>query len=432
MRFDDDGKRSVRAGRGRDGRPGARRLVALGALLLIGTAGCDSLLEVDLPGRVVEDDLDNPALAATMVSGALGEFECALNQLVPTNALLTGEFISSNFFLASNAWGRREEPFMLESPGECPDDRATAIYGYFTPFQRARWMAEDAIARISEYPAEEVPNKEGMLAQLAAYAGYSYIHLAQNYCEITADNGPILSTEEAISRAEQRFTEAIQHADAAGDADIRNMALVGRARARLNLGNLDGAATDAEQVPEGYVRNATYSTASVRRENSTYNRTETAYLSVGEAWRNLTVNGSPDPRVPVEDTGVLGQDGTTPQWNQLKYTSPSDPIRIASWAEAQLILAEARGGSEAIDAINRVRATHGIAPLQEGDVDDVLEAVLEERKREFFLEGQRHSDMIRHDIPFPSGENHKGQLFQPYDCMPLPNVERDNNPNTGG
>lgn len=404
-------------------------MAVLTGALLLGGAGCDRLLDVEIPGRVQEDDLDNPALAATLVAGALGEFECAFNQMVPTNAFLTGEFISSNFFLDSNAWGRREEPFMLNSPGECPQGRGVADYGYYTPMQRARWMAEDAARRIEAFPDEAVSDKATMLATLNAYAGYAYIHLGQNYCEIAVDAGPIMTTEEVLGVAVERFTDAIELAQAAGSNDILNMALVGRARALLNLDRLDEAAQDAERVPAGFVRNAGYSTASVRRENSTYNRTETEYLSVGEAWRNLEVEGAPDPRVPVEDTGGPGQDGTTRQWNQLKYTAREDPIPIASWREAQLIIAEARGGQAAVDAMNLVRDLHGLPHLDLNRIDDMLGTILEERKREFFLEGQRHSDMIRHDIPFPSGLNHKGQIFQPYECMPLPNVERFNNDN---
>ncbi len=409
----------------------AMGLGALTALLVLGTGACDSLLEVEIPGRVQEDDLANPALAGTLVAGALGEFECAFNQVVPTHAFLTGEFVSSNFFLASNAWGRREEPFMLESAGECPAGRDVALYGYYTPMQRARFMAEDAARRIEEFDEASVPDRASQLATLNAYAAYAYLHLGQNYCEIAVDNGPLMTREQTLTAAEDRFSTAIELASGGAD-EIRNMALVGRARARLNLGNASGAASDAEQVPEGFVRNAGYSTASIRRENSTFNRTDTDYLSVGEGWRGLQVEGEPDPRVRVEDTGRFGQDGTTPQWDQLKYTSRSDPIAIASWREAQLILAEARGGQEAVDAMNRVRALHDLPPLELAEIDDMLATVLEERRREFFLEGQRHSDMIRHDIPFPSGENNKGQLFQPYSCIPLPNVERFNNPNVGG
>lgn len=418
-----------RAGTMKGIRRGMMAVLAVG--LLMGTAGCDTLLEVELPGQVKEEDLANPALANTLVSGALGEFECAMNALVPTHAFLTGEFISSNFFLDSNAWGRRERPFMRETAGSCPDDRGSTDYGYYTPMQRARWMAEDAARRIQEFPDDQVTDKTRKLATLNAYAGYAYLHLGQNYCEVTIDNGPALGTDEVLSRAGERFSTAIDQASNAGADEIRQMALVGRARVNLNLGQPDQAESDAEQVAENFVRYADYSTSTVRRENSTYNRTETNFMSVGSNWRNLTAEGEPDPRVPVENTGSVGQDGTTPQWDQLKYTSRSDDIPIASWREAQLILAEVRGGSEAIDAMNRVRAVHDIPPLEESEVDDVMATLLEERRREFFLEGQRHSDMIRHDIPFPSGENHKGQIFQPYECMPIPNVERNNNPNYG-
>lgn len=129
------------------------------------------------------------------------------------------------------------------------------------------------------------------------------------------------------------------------------------------------------------------------------------------------------------DMGRKGQDGTTDQWDQLKYTSRVDPIPIASWREAQLIIAEASGGQAAIDAMNNVRDVYGLPHLALADVTDMTATVLEERRRTFFLEGHRHSDMIRHDIPFPSGVNHKGDTFQPYSCMPLPDVEVNNNTN---
>jgi hypothetical protein len=58
--------------------------------------------------------------------------------------------------------------------------------------------------------------------------------------------------------------------------------------------------------------------------------------------------------------------------------------------------------------------------------------VLEERRRQLFLEGHRLNDMLRHDLPFPTGENHKGQAWGPITCMPLPDQERLNNPNIPG
>ncbi|HET9985865.1 MAG TPA: RagB/SusD family nutrient uptake outer membrane protein [Longimicrobiales bacterium] len=421
------GSNSKRRARGR------RVVVTVIAATLCSTlVACDSLLDVELPGQVTDDQLDNPALAATMVTSALGEFECALNELVPTNAFLTGEFVSSNFYLDSNRWGLRDAVFMKASPGACPTVRASTNYGYYVPLQRARFLAEDAARRIGGFADADVPNRADLLAQLKTYEGYSLVWLGESFCEVAIDNGPLMSPAEVLKAAEARFGEALGFAAQANDADIQNLARVGRARARLDLGDAAGAAADAALVPAGYVRNAKYSTIEIRRENSTFNRTEAAYLSVGPAWRNLTVNGAPDPRVPVADAGKMGQDGVTPQWDQKKYTARTSPIPIASWREAQLILAEARGGQAAIDAMNRVRASHGIPPLTAADVTDVTATILEERRREFFLEGQRHSDMIRHHIPFPSGLNNKGETFQDYTCMPLPDVETFNNPNIPG
>ena len=46
-----------------------------------------------------------------------------------------------------------------------------------------------------------------------------------------------------------------------------------------------------------------------------------------------------------------------------------------------------------------------------------------------FTEGHRLGDMLRHNIPFPTGTNHKGQTYGPITCLPLPEQERLNNPN---
>ena len=404
------------------------RAMLVGALLS-GALACESLLEVEIPGQVEDSALNDPALATTMLVSALGEFECAFNALVPTNAFLTGEFIASNFFLSSNVWGWRGDAEIRATQGACPASRENTNYGYYTPFQTARFLAEDAARRISEFSEEDVSDKSNMLATLNAYAGYSLVHLGESFCEMALDNGPLMTPAEVLAKAAERFTTAI---GLASDASILNMARVGRARVNLDLGNLSEAAADAELVPEGFVRSAEYSTAQIRRENSTYNRTDTHYMSVGLAWRNLEVDGMPDPRVPVVDTGEKGQDGTTDQWSQLKYTSRSDPIPIASWREAQFIIAEARGGQAAIDAMNNVRDVYGLPHLVLGEVTDMTATILEERRRTFFLEGTRHADMIRHDIPFPSGVNHKGNSFQPYSCMPLPDVEVNNNTNLTG
>jgi hypothetical protein len=116
---------------------------------------------------------------------------------------------------------------------------------------------------------------------------------------------------------------------------------------------------------------------------------------------------------------------------QNKYPTADSPIPMASWNEAQLIIAEARP-AERIDAINRLRASQGIPDVTAEESADPMALVIEERRRQLFSEGHRLNDMLRHNIPFPTGVNHKGQAWGTMTCMPLPDQEKLNNPNIGG
>ncbi|MBM4186674.1 MAG: hypothetical protein FJ206_05105 [Gemmatimonadetes bacterium] len=57
-------------------------VAALAALGLLGTAACSDLLDVELPGRVITEQLDDPALATALANGVVITFECAWTQYV--------------------------------------------------------------------------------------------------------------------------------------------------------------------------------------------------------------------------------------------------------------------------------------------------------------------------------------------------------------
>lgn len=405
--------------------------VAMG-LLFLGLTACDSLLEVSNPGRVSESDLTNPALVPTLVNSALGQFECAYTNYVATAGIMANEYVNSSTWLNINGWGWRGIEIKTIT-GSCPTTRNATGMGAYTPLQQARYQSEDAARRIEAFPEEQVQNKSEKLGLLAAYAGYSYVLLGEGYCEMAIDQGPLMTPQEVLAIAETKFSEAIGYAQAAEREDLRLLAVAGRARTRLDLGNLAGAATDADEIPEGYVWNAEYSTTDARRENRIYNlNRRNPYLSV-ETTKNtdLMAGGAPDPRISFTDAGIKGHDGVTEQFYQNKYPTADSPIPMASWNEAQLIIAEARP-AETIDAINRLRASQGIPNVTTEEAADLEALVIEERRRQLFSEGHRLNDMLRHNIPFPTGENHKGQPWGTMTCMPLPDQEKLNNPNIGG
>jgi hypothetical protein len=365
-------------------------------------------------------------------NAAIGTFECGVVNYAATAGMLAGEYWSANGFVNNHPWEWRGVIQIKGEPGSCNYGRASTFMGFYTPLQQARYQLEDTYARVEKFTDAQVPNRAKILTEMRAYAGYTYLLLGEGMCTMAVDRGPVMTRAETWAVAEQRFSDAITAATAINDKSLLNMALVGRARTRLDLGNLTGAATDAAAVTDPtFVRVAEFSETTPLRENRIYDLTiRGEFLSVAPAYQGLTVNGVADPRVKVTNTGRIAADNVTPLWLQQKFTGTGAvSLPIASWAEAQLIYAEATGGQAGLDAINRVRAASGIAPLVLQPGDDFETAVLEERRRQLFSEGQRYGDMLRKNIPFPTGTNRKGQTYSGLTCVPLPDVETLNNPN---
>jgi hypothetical protein len=148
--------------------------------------------------------------------------------------------------------------------------------------------------------------------------------------------------------------------------------------------------------------------------------------------------GSPDPRVAATDLGVVGTDGHTEVWAADKYSAITAPIPIAKWEEAQLILAEAAVAanqlSTAEDIINTLHSNAGIPAYDAtgASQEEVMAQVIEERRRELFLEGHRLGDIRRYDLPLvpaPGATYVNGGTYGDQRCFPLPDVERIHNPN---
>ena len=409
-----------------------RRLRASASIALVvstgGLAACKGILSVDLPTRVSAGVLDDPSFAPTMVQGAIADFECAYTNYAGATGLLTDEMIESTGFIAWFSWDLRRIPSSNSSLGS--NTCTGAGYGVYTPLQTARFSASDAYKRIKGFPDAAVPNKTSLLATAAAYEGYALTLLGEGFCQMAIDGGPLMTPAQTLALAETRFTDAMQLSATASNSQILNLATLGRARVRLDQGNKTGADADAKLIPQGFVLNATFDAAAERHRNRVYvDNFVNLYTSVDPRFRSLTFGGVADPRVPTKNAGRLGNDGVTPLWQQLRYTTETSPMPIANWNEAQLIIAEAEGGQAAVDAINRLHTAAGLPAFSSTDDAATMAQVYEERRRELFLTGHRIADMLRLNIPFDTGTDAKGQPFGTTTCLPLPDVETLNNPN---
>lgn len=421
-------------------------------LIGLNLAGCDGLLDVRLPGSVIESALDDPTLAATLAESVIADFECAWNNYVVASALISDQFIQASGNLNQRNWGSRritsDDPAYAQVGCGSP-------YGIYATLHTARFQADDVYERITAFPAEQVANRDRHLAVTRAYGGYALIALGEGFCEMALDAGPLMSREQVFELAESRFTEALTLADQAGNADLRNMALAGRARARLDLGNWADALADAQEVDPNYVKEATRDESATRRMNGFCNYitcpTFGRNASISPPYRDVQWEGVPDPRVAVGTNNSPAADNATEHWfPTVKFTSRTLPLEVTSGTEMQLIIAEASARLGDLDMarqiINELHTAAGI-PAYDPDAtatqDDVIRQVIEERRRELFLEGgHRFNDHYRlqgtaYAIPYkgepgsfhPDGIDHTGLPYGNTTCFPLPDVERASNPN---
>jgi len=441
-----------------------------GLLPLLGVvalAGCDldSILDVDLPGKVAEEALENPALAQTLVRSVVAAVECSWNQYVGGAAIHSDEYLPSSGNGHMRDWGQRK--IRDNDAGYATSLCGDWGFPMYQPLQTARFQAEDIFQRLSSENFAEIPNRESLRATARAYGAFPLLAMGEGMCETSVPEeegtpGPLLTRSQVMQLAETRLTEALTLAQQAGNNDIANMARVARARARLNLENFSGAIADAAAVPEGYLKVATRDESIPARFNYYFERINATsgfrqHATISPAYRDLTIDaegrptqgdGVPDVRVNAITTGGLAADFSTIHYFHDKYNSRSDPVPMASYREAQLILAEASARSGDLEtartAINGLRTARGLPTFDLPVTDsEMIELVIEERRRELFVEGgHRLNDMLRFrdtefHIPFlgepgsvhPDGRDQTGDLYGTTICFPLPLVERLQNPN---
>lgn len=424
----------------------ASSLLAASALF---TAACGGILDVELPGRVTSEQLDNPALANAMANGVVATFECAWSHYVAAGNAMSDQVLSTSGQGNTNVWGLRN---IIASNINLldPCDAGGGGYKLMVPLQATRVLGDQAFTRIDGFADATVPNRALLKAQVKTYAAYATLALGEAFCQGSFGSGPLLTPGEVLLAAEVRFGEALTLAAAANSADLRNMALVGRARTRLDLANFAGARADAELVPAGYAKNATRGAADTHRWNLVYefqnNPTsqDQRHTTVAPDYRNVTWQGVPDPRVRVTATTLISGDNLTPWFRHEKAASRSDPVPIATYKEARLIVAEAAARSgdlttarQIINALHTAAGIPGYDPGGTATQAEVVSQVIEERRRELFMEvAARYNDHLRFRstqwrIPFrgepgsvhPNGIDQRGQQYGATTCVPLPDAE---------
>ncbi len=432
-------------------------LFAASSLVLSGCS-LDEILAVHVPGKVLEEALDNASLADVLTTGVIAEVECSWNQYVAGAAHHSDEYVPTSGNLTMRNWGQRK--IYASDAGYAQGTCGGWGYPMFTPLHTARFQSEDVASRLAGFPAEDVPNLAALQATAATWGAFPLVAMGEGFCSMAIDGGAEMTPAQVQAEGEQRFSTAISLAQAAGDETLTQQGQLGRARVRIAKGDYAGALADAGAIPDGFVVNVTRDAAESRRYNYYFERLNAptgfrAHGSVADNYQNLTIgadgmptdgDGVPDTRVNVKTDGTQAADFATVLYYHDKYNSRSDVLPLVHWHEARMYEAEAMAMQGDVDgALGKINGLREAAMLPAVTAavgaGEIMDLVKEERRRQLFvLGGHRLHDMLRFNIPFlgdpgsihPDGRDQTGAEYGNLTCFQLPEVERKGNENISG
>ena len=399
-----------------------------GAAMMLGAFGCSTFLEPDNPNLLDVNAVDPVNDANTLANSAQQSYASALGWAIMHGAWFTGEALVAETFPTRNEFGRRD---VASANGSLSGD-------LWFPISQAASSAHLVLGLALPTPATNINNVRSQ-----TWLGYSFVLMAEFFCEGAAYGGPRLTTQNMLDSAVANFTAAITsgtaNATTAG-IQLANVARVGRARAYLQLGRKAEALADANLVPAGFNFNFNFVDDAgnrTRLNNRLWQFTsDRGSISVAPLYRTFD-----DPRVKFKLPGqhnLSAQDANSGLFViQDKYPAFSSPVRVASKLEADFIAAEAGTTANQLALIAARRTANGKdAYTGATTAAAVLAELMLQKSLDFFLEGQHMGDFRRNPtsivgLPVPGAVYFKPG-FAPIGaqtCVVLPITETDNNPN---
>jgi starch-binding outer membrane protein, SusD/RagB family len=431
----------------------ARNLAVAGMLLAVAGCDLDSLLDVEDVDVVTEESAASPEALPFAYAGAIRDFQIAFTGF-PSSALDEGFVLASGMLSDEYDIGGTFPTRIEVDRRNIARDNGT-MQAVFRKMQRARGAAERT-ARTIEV-ADATDPRRGEILNLA---GFMYVFFGEMYCSgvpfsrieegQTVFGGPT-PTNEIFDRAIGFFDQVLNFPQAT--ASQRNMALLGKGRALLNLNQVDQAANLVADVPTAYVYWMYHSDNSTTQNNGIWagvNNVKRYRVTDRHGDNGLPYRSANDPRVPwfIPDPPTAF-DATLTAYSQGLYLTRDANIPVTRGLEARLIQAEAalRQGAAGVPQFvtihNALRATvDGLDPLVEADVaamtqDQRVDLHFQEKAFWTWQTGHRLGDMRRlmrqynrdqAGAGFGTGPHYKGDNFGTDVNFPIP-IEEDANPN---
>lgn len=445
----------------------ARVTPALALALAVSVTGCDSLIDVENPNNVKEEDLEDPSAAASLVSGSLFEVSDAWGTALTPYATITDEL---EWIGSRDSWKQLDEGDVSDRTNEFTD-------AAFPDVGEARWLADETIRRLEAFDAAGDLANPSLLAQAYLYGALAYIQIADRWDDFVVTS----SKEEAgpnVGEANMGglydvaigyLTSALGIATAADDFRAGLLALRASTEHRKAIWGLvqpsvSGATPKYVGVPASAVNDANAALAIVGGDDFVLQFNydfSTLGNNIG-AWTNERLEHVIDSRYVVKSANgktVAGcgeaagcqialldpiTGNPDPELFEIvtEFTARQfGPLRITSEQELYLILAEnafVASGLDPDDAtaagyINDLRDLNGLDDFDPADAahPTVGEMIQHHRTASLFLQGRRLSDMYRFGINTGPGvrwTTGSEALTAPGVFMPITLIECNANP----
>jgi hypothetical protein len=399
------------------------------ATLIVAAMACDSILDVENPGPLDDEDLNTPTNMAPLVIGMSFDLSRALDDVLQNSSIMGDDLYHGGSYGPQGLFNR----------GIIDKEDVNGMWG---SMHRARWVAEDGVRRMRTV-LDTLYDRSILSVRANVYAGFANRLLGEHVCEAVIDGGSREPHTVHFERADSQFTEALRIAANLSGSErdsLRRAAYGGRASVRAWMGDWAEAEADARQVPTNYTFWARYSTNTPAENNDlvfeTNNRLE--YTVYNTQWAQVFR----DPRVPwdtVKTSGGAvqsGQDGRTPFFRQRKLIGLGADVPLTKGTEMLLLRAEGRLRAGFVDSamtlINQARAFYSTTqnPLPALTATTAAEAwpiLQKERAATLWIEGRRFWDLRRWNAePAPI----KNTFLDNRDkCIPVSENEEQSNPN---
>lgn len=440
----------------------AGRILAAAALLAgLGLGACDSLLDVDNPNNVKEEDLTSPTAAAAMVNGVLSRLATAYSSFLMDNGAASDEF---------RFVGSRDAYFQIDV-GNWTDPNNEFSDATFPQVSQARWWADEVIKRLEQFRSDGTLPDETDLARVYLYGAVVYTLIPDHYDDFVIGSDrrkcatPGVPECAPVGEANMvnLYDTAIEYVDkglaiarAAGNTPIELQLMAMRAKA--NFHKALWAKVNPSIAPDPLVAStaaAADAQAFLGRVGDLAWRFQFAYSATTQAsttgsWVNsrlefrqgdpyITPTANNKDYVSTKMTDIIETTKVSPILDAIADEFDAaqlyPPSIVVSARDMHLILAEtelAAGNTAGFAThINHLRTADALEPYSPGAAGhpDPIDMLVHARQTNLYLQGRRLLDHYRFGIPSVDWQSQSEAVRAPGTLFPITRIERDANPN---